>query len=84
MWSFQVFLHASKLGLALQNSSMDFFTPGGREHQAEVPGVSTAAFCLAPHFPANTVKVGGLLLGAISICRHENAGKQLRTWQDYF
>lgn len=42
--------------------------------------------CILPcsPFPANTVKVGGLLLGAISICRHGNAGKQLRTWQDYF
>lgn len=84
MWSFQVSLYASKLGLALLNSSIDFFTPGGRQRRAEVPSVSTAAFYLAPHFPANTVKVGGLLLGAISICRHDNAGKQLRTWQDYF
>jgi len=66
------------------NSSIDFFTPGGRQHWAEVPSVSTAAFYLAPHSLANTAKVRGLLLGAISICRHDNTGKQLRTWQDYF
>lgn len=84
MWSFQVSLHDSTLGLALLNSSIDFCSPGGREHGAEVPGVSPAAFCLAPHFPANTVKAGRLLLGAISISRHDNAGKQLRTWKDYF
>lgn len=61
MWSFQISLHASTLGLALLNSSIDFFTPGGIQHQAEVPGVSTAAFYLAPHFPANTVEGEGLL-----------------------
>lgn len=84
MWSFQVSLGSSTLGLALLNSSIDFFTPGGREHGAEVPGGSAAAFCLAPLFPADTEKVGGLLLGAISICRHDDAGKALPTWQDYF
>lgn len=84
MWSFQVSLCVSTVGLALLNSSIDFFSPGGRKHRAELPGVSAAAFCLAPRSPAATVKVGGLLLGAISICRHGNAGNQLRTWQDYF